>query len=271
MTLIVARIIEDEIVVLADAKITNPSILRNNPLTGALKLIATNDVCIGYAGSYCVALDAIRDIRARNTTDVGEIEDILFAAHTTSNMEADFIIASHIQGPRLTAISNSSVSTGNSAAWIGDINAFTAYQRQYHNISTTDEDSRMNNAMNEIIREGIFSSVGNFVTGVRGTSSGFRYCSSIQIFPISQTIPSGSWTTIQFGSAQQGGYAYSIMIPLTPNTGVIGVYFFQGRVGALYHPIEQDHAIIYSNVNFEEFKEAVYSDYGLQIDGGKIL
>ena len=47
----------------SDAKITDPDEPRSNPLKGALKLITINDICIGYAGKYPIALDSIRKVR----------------------------------------------------------------------------------------------------------------------------------------------------------------------------------------------------------------
>jgi hypothetical protein len=255
---------------LADAKITDPSTLKNSPLTGALKLITTNGLCIGYAGSYNIAIDAIRNVRSLNLHDKDAILDDLLNAHIASDTKTDFIIATYSQHPELSVISNGSIVTENSAAWIGDPAAFSEYQRHYHNAPVQDVDSCMSFSMEQLIREGQHASVGDFKVTVRGTDSGFRYCTSTAIFPIQQTIPSGQWTTIQFGSAQQGGYAYSVMTPLEPNAGAIGAYFFQGRVGALYHPIRHDRAIIYSDVDFEEFKDAVFIEHGLRIDGAKV-
>jgi hypothetical protein len=284
MTLIVARKIGNEIRMYADAKLSYPGRLNNNPLKGALKLIVVNDVCIGYAGDYIAAVDSLRNIKKLKLTDFGEIIHILLETHKQSNCEVDFIVATYIPSIKLMKIANRRVDLDVDSTWIGNSEAFSEYQSIYHTLPPppitegyTEEESvhseiisKMSDALATIVREGMFSSVGEFTISVRSSVSGFKYLGNSMAFIVPQTIPSGVETTLKFGTAQQGGYAYTVMTPNESRIGAIGVHFNQGSLGALYHPLESDEPIIYSNVTFEKFKASVSNDYGFKIDGVKI-
>lgn len=278
-----ARKTGNEIRIYSDAKISYPDQLRNSPLSGALKLITINDLCIGYAGNYHVALDSIRNIRNLNLIDYGQVIDSLFKSHNESNAGVDFIIATYRPALMLIRIANGAVEMDLDSTWIGDPEAFSKYQELYHSATpvkseTESEEqaqqyevaSRMGDALGQLIREGAYESVGDFTISVRSSGEGFKYLGNAMVFPVSQEIPSGVATKIKFGTAQQGGYAYSVLWSQTLNVGAIAVHFYQGNVGALYHPLESDEAIVYSEVTFERFKELVEKKYGFKIDGIKI-
>lgn len=265
----------------ADAKISDPDQLRNNPLKGALKLVATNNFCIGYAGRYLGALDAIRNIQKQKIDDFGQVTEHLLEVHRDSGGEVDFLIAVYIPTLMLIRIKGGDAEMDLESTWIGDPDAFAAYQELYHSItpviSESEEQSekyeiisKMSDALSQLVREGKYESVGDFTVSVRSSSNGFKYLGNAMVFPAPQQIPSGIETAIKFGTAQQGGYAYSVLCSLTPNVGAIGVHFHQGNIGALYHPLESDEAIVYSGVTFETFKDLVEQNYGLKIDGVKI-
>ena len=283
MTLIVARKTGNEIRMYSDARISYPDQLRNSPLKGALKLITINDICIGYAGNFHVALDSIRKIRKLNLNDYGQVIESLFEAHNESNSDVDFIIATYRPTLMLIRITNGIVEMDLDSTWIGDPEVFSKYQELYHSVTPVKSEveseeqdqqyevaSRMGDALGRVVREGKYESVGDFTISVRSSVEGFKYLGNAMVFPVSQEIPSGVATKIEFGTAQQGGYAYSILWSQTPNVGAIAVHFYQGNVGALYHPLERDEAIVYSEVTFERFKELVENDYGFKIDGIKI-
>jgi hypothetical protein len=282
MTLIVARNLGSEIRMYSDAKISYPDQLRNSPLKGALKLVTTNDVCIGYAGNYHVALDSIREISTQGAKNVQEISDFLFDVHK-SQSGVDFIIATYTPKLNLIKISDNVLESQIDSAWIGDHAAFSEYQKIYHSASPPISDaenedearkyeiiSRMGDSMGQLVREGKFNTVGDFFISVRSTKEGFRYLGNAIAFMAPQVIPPGHSTTLKFGTAQQGGYAYTVLWPSSANTGVIAVHFHQGNIGALYHPLEKDEALVFSDVSFDQFKAAVLHEYGIHIDGIRI-
>lgn len=281
MTLVVARKIGSEIRMFADARLSYPDHYVSTPLRGGLKLVAINDVCIGYAGEYVHAVDALRKIKNLGYRDFGQITDVLFEAHKECGGKVDFVLATYIPLVSLIKISNGEVIFDIDSAWIGDPDAFSEYQRIYHTLpeSPKSEDhspeesefyetiSRMSSALGDIVRENKLDSVGEFTISVRSTSSGFKYLGGAMAFIVEQKIPSGEPTALKFGTAQQGGYAYTVMTPTSPNVGAIGVYFVQGNLGVLYHPLAMDEAIVYPKESFDSFKSSVLKDYGFSIDG----
>lgn len=283
MSLVVARKTGNEIWMSSDARICRPNNLRSGPLTGALKLVLTNNVCVGYAGCYHSALDCLRRIRNQCLRGSEEILAALLDTHKATGGEVDFIVATYSPSPSITRITNGTAELNLDAAWIGDPTAFAEYQRLYHSASPIvvekngKEDakkcetaSRMREAMSQLVREGGFSSVGEFVISARSSLDGFTYLGGALVFPATQTIPSGVSTPLRFGTAQEGGYGYSVLWPSSPNIGVIGVHFFPGDIGALYHPLEYDAAKVYSQVTFEQFTQAVAREFGIELVGLRI-
>jgi hypothetical protein len=98
---------------------------------------------------------------------------------------------------------------------------------------------------------------------------GFRYLSHVAQFRgEEQALAPGVETAIQFGkSAARGGYGYTILPPLTPGIGAIGVYFPQGRLGAFFHPRERDEPFSYPDVTQAAFEAAVVRDFAVRIGG----
>lgn len=286
MTLVVARQFDEEIRILCDAKVTSLHEIRRGPLTGVLKaVILHRNLCVCFAGNVAVAQKAIflLGVKPACKFDVKEIIDRLFSEHCTSNCGADFIIASLSPKPSLYRISAGEIERNIKSAWIGDIEAFSDYQRRYHSstlpkLDKYEEDkrerleliSRMGEAMGNLIQEEMHDSTGDFMVTVSSTNEGFIYKCNVMAFPIRQTIPSGVLTNINLGTAAEGGYAYSVLTPNKPGIGAIGIHFIQGRLGALFYPATSQKAVVYRDVSYEEFQSKVLKEYGFKISGIKI-
>ena len=68
MSLIVARIIEDEIRIVSDTKVTNYSAVHNTPLNGSLKCVVVSpSCCICFAGRAGLAQVAMEPILKSTT------------------------------------------------------------------------------------------------------------------------------------------------------------------------------------------------------------
>jgi hypothetical protein len=134
--------------------------------------------------------------------------------------------------------------------------------------------SKMMHAFQAILRGG-HRSVGDFMVSVASTVDGFMYMEGAIVFPVTQAIPSGIWTTIRFGDTAEGGYGYSLLTPRKSGIGAVGIYFPNGRLGALFYPVKSDNsqpdeAVPYYNVSYDEFIARVRQDYGIEIDGPRI-
>jgi hypothetical protein len=104
------------------------------------------------------------------------------------------------------------------------------------------------------MRDSAFATVGNFlisVTSKPAGGNGFTYLTSC--------LGEG------FGSAAEGGYSYSILTPKVSGIGATGLYFNQGRFGALMYPAKSPGPVTYANVDFDEFAMNVTNDFGIEL------
>jgi hypothetical protein len=79
MSLIVARIIEDEIRIVSDTKVTNYSAVHNTPLNGSLKCVVVSPACcVCFAGRAGLAQVAMTPILKSNGLDRASITEHRF-------------------------------------------------------------------------------------------------------------------------------------------------------------------------------------------------
>jgi hypothetical protein len=172
----------------------------------------------------------------------------LDARHRRSGRRASFIVA-RLDPRSLVRIESGVVEHGLAAAWIGDYAAFAGYQQRYLAESQLSETApgiteelrvagRMDDAMRCVITDSSITTVGEACIAVLPTRDGFRYADAAVAQPShEQSIPSGVEATIEFGTAAQGGFAYSILTPQLPGVGAIGIHFYQGKFGLLFYPL----------------------------------
>jgi hypothetical protein len=314
MTLIVGRRSEKSVRFCGDSKITDLEAIRGNYLTGALKVIVLDDdLCVAISGGIETALRAIRDLDARRNAALpehlsrGDAAEHLRGTAVASGGRVGFLIGAR-QPQRLLRIRMTGVEEHDNL-WIGDQDAFEAYQRHRHEpswpavrLSAPTEDlgeqfaemakqSRaseperlkqlelpdetiddflawgdMTRAMQDVIADPTVSSVGEIWIGAVGDRQGFRYLLRVQ-----QTggtpLPGDDRSVKAPFSAAEGGFGYAVLVP-KPGVGAVGIYFPQGRVGALFYPLAADRAIPYTNMKQEDFTASVLRDYGVVLEGG---
>jgi hypothetical protein len=85
MSLVVARVIDDEIRIISDTKITDSDALHPTPLDGGLKCIAISPTCcVCFAGNVTVAEEALAPILNRTMQDRQQIYDDCSALAATT-------------------------------------------------------------------------------------------------------------------------------------------------------------------------------------------
>src|SRR5680860_814462 len=134
MTLVVGRICQESLRIESDSRITDPNIASNNNniFSGLLKSIVLNpSLSISYAGGVETAQKAIEIIYSLPILNITIVKAELLRIHRNSDMETDFLIASIENQPLLYKISEGKVDVSNSFQWIGDLEGFDYYQRQY--------------------------------------------------------------------------------------------------------------------------------------------
>lgn len=99
MTLVVAKKDADDLFMVADSKLNDPKTIENNPLKSILKIAILNPlVTLAYAGVVHYAESVIRDFYDKNICDLKNLVPLLLNAHTESNQQTDFILATALDG-----------------------------------------------------------------------------------------------------------------------------------------------------------------------------
>jgi hypothetical protein len=69
------------------------------------------------------------------------------------------------------------------------------------------------------------------------------------------------------GSPALGGFSFAILTPREPGIAAVGVYFLQGRLGLLHHPLKCDSPRPYRDVSVKKFKDAVRQEFAFSLVG----
>jgi hypothetical protein len=253
--------------------------LKSGYLQGALKVVIINrDLCVAFAGKVGFAENAIENISAKNYT-VDRLAKYLLKVHEESERQTDFIIAS-LMPMALYKIAKGTISDSEKSYWIGDIDAFEAFQKYSYNANiNTDNDfdsdtlliAKTALAMMRVILDSTIHSVDELLIYASSTEEGFVYHHNGTMgSERQQTISSPGWHTIKMGGVAEGGFGYVVLIPALPGIGAIGAHFFQGRVGVLFYPVKERTPVVISNVSRDEFVVTVKEKYDILLLGGTI-
>ena len=282
MSLVVARRIGSQVRIIGDSRVSYPDGIQSNLLRGVLKIVTVRkDLCLAFAGPIRPALDLLREVHKSHDDAV----DIIRARNIGGNLNClDLIVAdlTNRDAP-LARIAAGVVEIGPSSTWIGDVGAFSAFQEAYAAVQAycpsaglspqenafMEETRKMDTALGAVLQSGKHHSVGDFKIAVSGSLGGvFRYdirAEGYNFRPVSNTTEERSLT--QPVSMEEGGYYFSILSPSQAGDAAIGAYFPQGRFGVLMHPLALDQSRNYSNVSMDGFREAVRTEWGLDLVG----
>lgn len=277
MTLIVGRITQGGVLVDSDSRITDPNIVsnKNNIFSGILKTIILNPfISVSYAGGVETAQKAIEELYNLKKIEINIIKSLLLKINIESKNETDFLIASLENQPILYKISNGIIEPSNSFHWIGDIDAFNLYQKEFlPNIKSIDAKhilSVHSDAFDKVIKNEKIESVGGFHITVHRTKLGLEYLSKMQIItgqPTSITLTNNQVKPIPFGNAQTGAFSFSYLKSENPYSPAVAIHFPMGNFGTLYYPKITREIIFYKNVSGLEFVEKVKKEHNIKLTG----
>lgn len=144
---------------------------------------------------------------------------LLLGVHQEGASDTDFLLGNLKPRPHLARVSMGCIQPDLNVLWIGDNEAFAAYQELRYSTPIPSEEasgselpaslgelSRMGRAFGELLRRGEHRSVAEPAISVITTAKGLEYAVAAVVHPPPQTIPSGVATKIHLGSAAQGGY-----------------------------------------------------------------
>ena len=241
MTLVIGRIIQGGVIVESDSKITDPKIVsnRNYIFSGLLKTIILNpQISVSYAGDIETAQKAIERLYQSSSFEINQIKSELLEINIESEFGTDFLIASLENQPLLYKIANGKIDISNTAQWIGDIEGFNMFQKEFlsklKSYKPTHIFSVHSNAFEKVITSEKIESIGGFHITVHRTKNGLEYLMKMSITSGQPITVKGNRTHIvPFGNAQTGSYSYSYLISNNPFFPAVGIHFPMGAFGTL--------------------------------------
>ena len=234
MTLVISSIVDGKIEILSDTLISYEASLGKKP-DQALKLLALSPtIMMAYSGAHDRALSIYYQLCDIHIASLG-VEAVLRAlvALRTSDefgskdgqVPPDFLLASTEPNPIVYRITELGVSTGD-RLWIGNGQAVVR-------VMANEPEMGYERAMEHVINDPIFEDVGGCLVKCKGTSMGFGFVQWMMLTS-PRYVPDIGWSTVDWGTAETGGFAYTTVVPREPGISGFGVYFLQGRVGIFF-------------------------------------
>lgn len=278
MTLIVGRLWENQYFIEADSRISDPTRVRTAPLCGQLKcVIVTPFVCVCFAGVVEYATRALSQILKLSEATSERMLDVLKTVHEESGGATDFaLVALHDGTPRATKLSDG-VAEETDHFWLGDVNAFSAFQEAFHECEGLEMNVRMNRAFRSVVDDERHPSVGDF--HIR-TAIDRDICPGESVFlhglqaefvishPQTLTFEKGQQSqAVPLGSVEGGAYGVSYLRTVSPEHHGVAIHFPHARFGAMWIPQVSLEPVIIKDVDGPDFVQRVLADYGVPLQG----
>ncbi|MGJ4859506.1 hypothetical protein ACN6KF_005533 [Labrys sp. La1] len=246
MSVVIAQIRNEEILVQADTKVEDPKETGPDTMPGRLKIVTLgNRFTVAFAGAADPAHIAIRQLA--KLISAKEFEGAIECLKGWSRQhDIDFITASHQPRARLLRIRGGVALDVPDICSIGDAAPF--YERvEAARVSTeggplgrSDLRSRFIDRL--MTNKDLGDHIGGFPTAVEATSEGHRYlgCSGFYTFK----FPALKWGEETHQSVEEvysgeGHFQLSVMPHSESDIPVMGVCLLQARTGYVYSPLRQ--------------------------------
>ena len=280
MTLVVARSNGREIRLISDTQLVDYYSRTLSPLEGGLKCVVTSpSCCVSYAGNSAVAESILSPVVGNPHWDRETILRHVLDADPSVLSELDLIVACTGERCTIDKISGGNVDEGLSVAWVGDRDAFSAYQEGYHkerpSLQIYDEAMhdfvRMEDAFSDVLRSANAVVVGGFV--IRVTSrpiggDGFRYLAGTYGSGFETVAVTSEPTSVLKSAGVKGGsYNYTLLVPKAAGVGAVAVYVAEARMGALWCPRIAWKPISFREIGCEAFIRAIEDRHDLAMTG----
>lgn len=244
MSLIIVKFENNILYVLADTQITPVDFSGEKPFD-ALKIFFLNQMtAIAYSGKTPLAHRIIHElyVKCSLTNDINIISKEIEILCQQKDAP-DFLLMGLAPDFCVKKISNNKIFDINLeiVAWIGDSDAANFVSKISKN-GTIDE---LRQAFNLAVEDSQFTTVGGYRVVAQGTKDGFKFAPYMELVsprysPKSELVsrsyrPKLEWATVDFGSAQTGGFGFTTITPKQLGQNGFGIYFFQGRFGYFFY------------------------------------
>ncbi|MBP0904331.1 hypothetical protein ACFSKN_18800 [Mariniflexile gromovii] len=285
MTLIIAKIVNDDIQIISDTKITDVFLGSQNPLLGQLKTVLLNPyISISFSGLPDYVNDVLEPFYKSEFPDFNSIlvvNSILIKCleinRKSENLTNFIICYLHQNKPKIFRISNYQIEPNLKTAWIGDIIGFNKYQEYYHSLEKIIEFDKMEDAFEKVINDSSVETVGDFVIRVaneRDKSDEIEFLNyqinRIRYFgPYNFVNIDNEKFMVKHASSQKGGYGFSLFRSCDPQRPAIGFHFHVGGFGLIFFPKLNytNGAIIQNQPDGEAFAMEIKNKYGFDVHG----
>ncbi|MCK5311852.1 MAG: hypothetical protein KAJ62_07075 [Desulfobacteraceae bacterium] len=280
MTLVVARIVEENIYIESDSKITDERLVRSDPLCGLLKtLILHPFICVSFAGNVHFAELALKKFFDQRIGDINILLSMLREINLESDNSTDFIVATILgRVPRLFKVSDGTVTKDIEHAWIGDHEGFEIYQKETHSI---DDDiplkDKMQKAFRSVIDNSDLTTIGDFHIStslnhkINPGHPVFLHDLKIEIdITEPQTIrfkKKSEPQPIPLGTTAGGSHGISYLNTVSPEFHGVAIHFTHGNFGVLFCPQLDLKGIIINNVKGRDFVDKINYEFNIPLQG----
>ena len=285
MTLIVARVNDNELEILSDTKITDECSVRNNPLSSNLKIFILNPkTCVAFSGNVYYAekfLEYFYSLKLYNFFNI--LESCLYfnrisnSSPNSTDFGAAYIDENEII--KLYKIKDGKIESELNSFWLGDKLAFEEYQKNYFAVEENkDVFHKMSTAFKKVVSEGKIETVGNFTIGIDAWTPknwkekilGYKIQANATLMPgLMSPIQTNTIEYIPQGEAKDGGYSECFLRSLTLELPAIAIHFHQGKFGVLFCPaLNYNHPIVIKDIeDGKEFANYVKREYNILLHG----
>lgn len=208
-----------------------------------------------------------------NDFNINVVKAELLKINIDSQYETDFLIATLENRPLLYKISNGEINVSDQSQWIGDIDGFNLFQKNFiPNVKSTDGLhilSVQNAAFKEVISCGSIESIGGFHVSVHSTTKGLEYefKMTMSLGSMNVQLKSNEVFHLLGGNVENGSFATSYLISENPFNAAIAIHFPFGNFGTLYYPKLTREVILIKNANPLEFVDIVLKQYKIKLTG----
>lgn len=237
MTLVIASKESNKIRLFGDTLISFEDKLGLSAYQTIKVLSLSPTVALAFSGSHDLALEIFFDLY-RDTSGVSDAEilaqNILRLCSAVSkkfgeHSSPEFLLLCTTPKLTITKITDQHIIECPQYGWIGNASAAAKVSR----VADLGHDA-VRTEMSRMIADREFHDVGGFLVAMQSEDGRFKFCPYMKLTS-PKYIPVEGWNTIDFGTAQTGGFGFTTITPLEPGRNGFGIFFFQGLIGLFFH------------------------------------
>ena len=210
-------------------------------------------MCICYAGPVKRSIDIIRDLNNK-LADFLTIESIvsylltyqtfLLQKYESQNVPDFVLVSTDNSSPIMYEIKNGNAIVTVSA-WLGDEVAYRQFNAKCNtNISfLSDPYMAMSAALNDVISNDEFSSVGGYCIGLKSVDNRLEYDAPIFDMHVGFKVKFDEWVTVPIGGRFHSTYRQVFLFPNSiSGEAALGVYYPDRKVALFTLPLAEDQS-----------------------------